>query len=98
MAVKRRKRGSRVYLEEWRSYRRNGKVVSEFVRYLGPEGGRAGGYGSVFDRFSHGESYSAGAVRLLWALSVDLRFTETIDRICGAKSGDSPSPGTMLKA
>ena len=96
MAIKRRKRGNRVYLEEWKSTRRNGKVVSTFVRYIGLEGGER--RASPIDRMEHGDAVHSGAVRLLWALSVDLHFTETIDKICGVKSQDSPSPGTMLTA
>ena len=33
-AIKGRKRGNKVYLEGWKSTRRNGKVVSIFVRYV----------------------------------------------------------------
>ncbi len=98
MAIKRRRRGSRVYLEEWRSHREGKKVISKFVRYLGPEGGlRPKGVGSIVDRIQHGNSRRAGAVRLLWSLAEDLRFRETIDRIGGRSSApDAPSPGTYL--
>jgi hypothetical protein len=98
MAIKRHKRGGRVYLEEWRSYRRKGKVVSEYVRYLGPEGGqKPRGPGSVLDRLTHGPSRRAGAVRLLWKLAQDLEFVSTIDRICGSESHpDAVSPGIYL--
>ena len=98
MAIKRRRRGTRVYLEEWRSHREGQRVVSEFVRYLGPEGGpQQKGTGSVLDRVQHHDSRRAGAVRLLWALAEDLKFRETIDRIGSRSSSlDSPSPGTHL--
>ena len=61
------------------------------------EGGGNSRYGSVFDRVSHVESYRAGAVRLRWALSVDLHFTETINKISGANHADeSHTPGKLL--
>jgi len=73
-------------------------VISEFVRYLGPEGGKkvqAGG--SVLDRLVHGPSRRAGAVRLLWRLAEDQQFIPTIDRICGWDSRPgTPSPGQYL--
>ena len=100
MAIKRRRRGTRVYLEEWRSHREGKKVVSKFVRYLGPEGGpQQKGPGSVLDRVQHHDSRRAGAVRLLWTLAEDLKFRETINRIGSRSSApDSPSPGTRLTA
>jgi hypothetical protein len=100
LAIKRRKRGTRVYLEEWRSHREGTKVVSKFVRYLGPEGGpQQKGPGSILDRVRHHDSRRAGAVRLLWALAEDLRFRETIDRIGSRNAApDSPSSGTHLTA
>ncbi|MHB1516536.1 MAG: hypothetical protein ACYCVY_12735 [Acidiferrobacteraceae bacterium] len=98
MAVKRHKRGNRVYLAEYRSVREGKKVRSVFVRYLGPEGGKkAPGTGSVLDRLTHGPSRRAGAVRLLWWLAQDLQFIPTIDRICGGDSRPgTPSPGQYL--
>lgn len=98
MAIKRHKRGDRVYLEEWRSHREGKKVVSEYVRYLGVEGGKkAQGTGSVLDRLTHGPSRRAGAVRLLWRLAQDLQFVPTINRICGWDSRPgTPSLGQYL--
>jgi len=37
MAIKRHKRGNRVYLAEYKSIRQGKKVISKFVRYIGPE-------------------------------------------------------------
>ena len=37
MAIKRHKRGNRVYLAEYKSVREGKKVISKFVRYIGPE-------------------------------------------------------------
>ena len=36
MAIKHHHASGRCYLQEWHSHRREGKVVSEYVRYLGP--------------------------------------------------------------
>ncbi|EQD41570.1 transposase, partial [mine drainage metagenome] len=98
MAIKRHKRGNRVYLAEYRSIREGKKVRSVFVRYLGPEGGKKPrGAGSVLDRLTHGPSRRAGAVRLLWQLAEDQRIVPTIDRICGGGSHPgTPSPGRYL--
>ncbi len=98
MAIKHHWRNGRCYLEEWRSYRRNGKVVSEYVRYLGPAAGQEkAGRGAVLDRAVHDVSYRAGAVRLLWWLAEDLGFRATIDEICGQDSDPSvPSAGRIL--
>lgn len=98
MAIKRHWRGGRCYLEEWRSYRRNGKVVSEYVRYLGPAPGQENpGKGPMVDRATHGTSSRAGAVRLLWWLAEDLGIPGTIDEICGRDSDPTvPSPGRIL--
>ena len=37
MAIKRHKRGNRVYLAEYKSIRQGKKVISKFIRYIGPE-------------------------------------------------------------
>jgi hypothetical protein len=99
-ATKHHKRNGRCYLQEWRTYRRDGQVVSEYVRYLGlcPEHSPKGTE-SVLDRTIHGSSYRAGAVRLLWWLAEDLGFRTTIDGICGRDSDPAePSPGRTLIA
>lgn len=100
MAIKRRRRGDHVYLEEWRSYRKKGKVVSEFVRYLGVEGdtpGKPKPRPSPLDQVVHAGSTRAGAVRLLWRIAEDLQIPGTIDRICGRESDAStPSAGRLL--
>ena len=90
VAIKRRKRGNRVYLEEWKSTRRNGKVVSTFVKYIGPEGGKR--RAPPIDRMVHGDAVHSGAVRLLWSLAEDLHFSETIDRISGANQQRTHTP------
>ncbi|MGI0128695.1 MAG: IS1634 family transposase [Thermoplasmata archaeon] len=100
MAIKRRRRGNRIYLEEWRSHREGTKVISKFVRYLGPEGGAVrSGPGSVLDRVRHTSSHRAGAVRLLWWLAEDLGIPASIDRICAEDSDpEARSAGRTLTA
>ena len=100
MATKHNRSSGRCYLSQWRTYRQNGKVVSEYVRYLGlcPEH-NPGPRTSVLDRATHGASYRAGAVRLLWWLAEDLGIPSSIDRICGRDSDpDVPSAGKILSA
>ena len=97
-ATKHHKRNGHCYLQEWRTCRREGRVVSEYVRYLGlcPEHNPAPAP-SLLDRTVHGPSYRAGAVRLLWRLAQDLEVPSIIDRICGRDSDPSePSPGQTL--
>ena len=61
MSIKRRVKNGHVYLEEHRSVRRGNKVVSEFVRYLGPEKtGKEQGPGPVLDRIERGPALHAG--------------------------------------
>jgi len=98
VAIKRKNRDGRIYLEEYRSVRRGNKVKSEFVRYLGPEkpGGQEG-FGPVLDRIEHGPARHAGAVRLLWKIAQNLGFQETIERICNGNSHRSDAfSGSLL--
>jgi hypothetical protein len=100
MSVKRRKKHGRVYLEEHRTIRVNGKPKSLYVRSLGPEKPvskrpRA----NVFDRLAHGPSHRAGDVGLLWELAKEIEMPETIDGICcGQRAIEGPSPGKLLTA
>jgi hypothetical protein len=98
MTIKHKKKNGRVYLEEYRNVRRGTKVISTFVRSLGPaEGQKTEGYGSVLDRIKPSSSVHSGAVRLLWKLAQDLKFQETITRICNKDSMDpDPLPGILL--
>jgi transposase len=98
VAIKRKNRDGRIYLEEYRSVRRGKKIKSEFVRYLGPEkpGGQKG-FGPVLDRIERGPARHTGAVRLLWKLAQDLNFQTTIERICNRNSSVSGTfPGRLL--
>jgi len=98
MAIKHKKRDGRVYLEEYRNVRQGKKVISTYVRSLGPADAKnPKGYGSVLDRLEHGPTVHAGAVRLLWRLAQNLRFQDTITRICSKDSmNPDPLPGILL--
>ena len=102
MVVKRRKKHGRVYLEEYKSVRIDGKVKSIYIRSLGPEKPvskvpRA--KPRVLDRLEHGPSHRAGDVSLLWAIANQLDFVEIIDGICcGETKVEGISPGKLLTA
>lgn len=100
MAIKRHKRGNKVYLSEYKSVREGKKVRSVFVRYLGPEdkeGVLEKSSRRVLDRLDLSRSSRAGDVRLLWHVAMDLDFANTIDRICCGKSNiQGLSPGKLL--
>jgi len=100
LAIKRHKRGDRVYLAEYKQVREGKKVRSVFVRYLGPEDEVKAGRkpkGRVLDRLDMKRSHRAGDVRLLWALAQDLGLVEEMDGICcGISRIDGPSPGKYL--
>ena len=100
MAIRRRKVGNAVYLEEYRSFKVKGKVKTEFVRYLGREGEERAKPLPVMreiDSVANSGSSRCGDVSLLWALSVDLGVPEILDRYCsGNSSKDGPTPGKLL--
>ena len=100
MAIKRHKRGGRVYLAEYKQVREGKKVRSIFLRYLGPEDEVNAGRKPkrrVLDKLDMKNSHRAGDVRLLWSLARDLGIVEEIDRICCGESGiDGCSPGKYL--
>jgi len=63
MAIKRHKRGNRVYLAEYKSIRQEKKVISKFVRYIGPEDKVSTSEKTrkrVLDRLNLSSSYRAG--------------------------------------
>ena len=94
MAIRRRKVGIAVYLEEYCSFRVKGKVKTEFVRYPGREGEERAKPLPVMreiDSVANSGSSRCGDVSLLWALSVDLGIPEILDRYC---SGNSSRDGT----
>ncbi|MEK9139944.1 MAG: IS1634 family transposase [Nitrospirota bacterium] len=100
MAIKRHKRGNRVYLAEYKNVREGKKVKSEFIRYLGPEDEVKAGRmpkKRVLDRINMSHSLRAGDVDLLWRIAQDLDFVGTIDTFCCGESLISgPSPGKFL--
>jgi len=102
MAIKRHKRGDRVYLAEYKSVRVGKKVISKFVRYIGPEDKQNVSdkpKRKVLDRLQLNHSYRSGDVKLLWSIADDLGFSELIDTICCSNSSfEGSSPGKLLTA
>lgn len=102
MAIKRKKKHGRVYLEEYKSVRINGKVKSIYLRSLGPENPvdqSPAPKPKILDRLEHGPSLRAGAVTLLWELACQLNFVGIIDEICcGEQRIEGPSPGKFFTA
>jgi len=100
MAIKRHKRGNRVYLAEYKSIRQGKKVISKFIRYIGPEDKVSTSKKTrkrVLDRLNFSSAYRAGDARLLWAIAQDLDFIPIIDRICCGNSHiEGASPGKLL--
>lgn len=102
MSIKRRKRpNGRIYLEEWKTVRVDGKPKSFFVRSLGPEDpvqkGKPKPKRAVLDRLDHGSSHRAGDVTLLWHIAEELGMIETIDTICCAEAPiEGVSPGKLM--
>ena len=101
MVIKRKKRNGRIYLEEYKSIRVDGKVKSVYVRSLGPEE-PVQTYRpkpKTLDRLEHGRSHKAGATTLLWELASELGFVNIIDEICcGEPNIEGPTPGKLLTA
>ena len=98
MAIKRHKRGNRVYLSEYRNRRVDGKVKSEFIRYLGVEenGEIAKTPVKAIDKVSGTGSTRAGGIDLLWAVAQDLDIPGIIDRMRYGES--SISAGKVITA
>ena len=98
LAIKRHRRGNRVYRAEYRNRRVNGKVKSEFIRYLGVEenGNTVKEPVKTLDKVSNTGSTRAGDVDLLWAIAQDLSIPGIIDRLTPSQS--SISPGKVLTA
>ncbi|EQD30631.1 hypothetical protein B2A_14059, partial [mine drainage metagenome] len=83
MAIKRHRRGKHIYVAEYKNTRVNGKVKSEFIRYIGTEGEGEKIRPSVktLDRVKPTGSTRAGDVNLLWAMAQDLDISGIIDRM-----------------
>lgn len=101
LVIKRRKKNGRVYLEEYKSIRIDGKVKSVYVRSLGPEEPVAPSKPKpkTLNRLQHSRSHRSGAVTLLWELASQLGFVNIIDEICsGEPNIDGPTSGKLLSA
>lgn len=101
MVIKRKKKNGRIYLEEYKSIRIDGKVKSVYVRSLGPEEPVAPSKPKpkTLDRLQHSQSHRAGAVTLLWELASQLGFVNIIDEICcGEQNLEGPTSGKLLTA
>ncbi len=101
MVIKRKKKNGRIYLEEYKSIRIDGKVKSVYVRSLGPEEPVAPSKPKpkTLDRLQHSRSHRAGSVTLLWELASQLGFVNIIDEICcGEQNLEGPTPGKLLTA
>lgn len=100
MAIKRKKKHGRVYLEEYRSVRINGKVKSIYVRSLGPENPVPEAKKPkprILDRLEHSSSYRTGDIALLFKIAQQLNYIDIIDGICCGETGiEGPSPGKIL--
>jgi len=103
MALKKQRRGGKVYVSQYRNYRdKDGKVRSEFQKYLGVEV-EPGVYekprGKIIDRVVVRDSYRSGDVGLLWALAQELDLPHIIDSVCfGESLFEGPTPGMYLTA
>jgi transposase len=101
MAIKHKKRNGRIYLEEYKSVRIDGKVKSIYVRSLGPEKPIIPSKPKprILDRLEHNQSYKSGAVTLLWKIASELGYINIIDEICCENPNtEGPSPGKLLTA
>ena len=74
-AIRKRRVGNAVYLEEYRSHRVEGKVVES---------------SRIIDRVSKTGSRRSGEVGLLWSIAQDLEIPDIIDGMASAGSSISP--------
>ena len=84
MAIKRHKRGDRVYLAEYRTIRVDGKVKSIYVRYIGVEGEprvtrKSRKNQELKAEFSR--TTQTGDVTVLWHLAEKIGIPKIIDQI-----------------
>lgn len=101
MAIKHKKRNGRIYLEEYKSVRIDGKVKSIYIRSLGPEEPITPlkSKPKILDRLEHGQSYRSGAITLLWKIASELGYINIIDEICCENPNtEGSSPGKLLTA
>ena len=98
--IRRMKKGTKVYLCEYRSVREGKKVRSEFIRYLGVESDQEKvplPKKTMMDWKSPERSVRAGDAMVMWSIAGKMQMVETIDRICGLKGRrKANSPGKLL--
>ena len=85
MAIKRHKRGNRVYLAEYRTIRVDGKVKSVYVRYIGVEGEPKVTRKSRKNKdlkVEFSRTTQTGDVTILWHLADKMKIAEIIDQVC----------------
>lgn len=101
MSIKHKKKKGRIYLEEYKSVRMDGKVKSIYIRSIGPEKPVTPSkpIPKTLDRLEHSQSYRSGAVTLLWKIASELGYVNIIDEFCCENPNiDGPSPGKLLTA
>ena len=98
IAVKRHKREERVYMAEYRNRRVNGKVKSEFIRYLGVERDKEIAKPPVKTLDKVPLQVPEEQVRCIFSgdSTEDLEIPDIIERMCRPVS--SISSGKVLKA
>ena len=100
MAIKRHKRGDRVYLAEYRTIRVDGKVKSVYVRYIGVEGEpritrKSRKNKELNVEFSR--TTQTGDVTVLWHLAEKIGIPKIIDQVSlGSNHSMTISPGKIL--
>ncbi len=100
MAIKRHKRGGRVYQAEYKSERVNGKVKSTYVRYIGVEGEPkipSRKHVNVNRSVNFSRTTQSGDVTVLWHLAEQLKIREVIDRMnFGSEQLPDVTPGKII--
>jgi transposase len=100
MAIKRHKRGERVYRAEYKTVRVDGKVKCIYVRYVGVEGPpkitrkpRA----NKEHKLEFSRTTQTGDVTVLWHLAEELGIHDIIDQVClGFDHSLTITPGKIL--
>lgn len=92
MAICRKRRGGKVYLYEYKSERRDGKVKHVFVKYLGVEGknGKPIKMPNHFlDKVGFSKTQFYGATSVLWKVCEELGLVDLIDENIAKVNGFS---------
>jgi transposase len=100
MAIKRHKRGDRVYLAEYRTIRVDGVVKSVYVRYIGVEGEPRVPRKSRKNKelkVEFSRTTQTGDVTVLWHLAEKIGIPEIIDQVSlGSNHSMTITPGKIL--